>query len=654
MGLFDKLRAPFSKASSPASSTTTATEKPERITVYDKFGQQLTISRDEWRAKVLPGRIKEVWNNPDELYDTIVMAMNDGFFTEVLEASERLLAIDGNSERAHTVRGIVLMKTGDLDGAEDAFQQFIRQNGPTGSLLTNLAKVYSQRGQKERSEAVLWEGLNLDPNQENGLMWWGTIHGERNGKTGFIDAVRKVAAISGSWRPQLWLARNCLENKQLNTAKIYYEHVLAHAVDVPGVLMMISGDLGKNGFVAEVLKVALPVYQAEKHGLPVGVNILQAYLETKNYPDGEQFLHKMFAMNRPDWKQNLMYYAAEFDKLRIGASRDRKEVEPPVSMGVYTFDCPIWRYGLEDPQWLIPAKDKSGKGLVFIALANTTKTDLVNPAVQQEEDLGRLTRSIPLYLLESFYFWSALDPKFALPVVMGKGPVVSGAEWPAEHVCQFAKGVVAEIAVAGSLRKEGDELAIHLAIWDCPEIKVVRDFDYRTTPQLLGSTILQIEDDLLAHFGSQNTIPTPPFYTRPSKDSAERYLGALGQSLALTLGQNNLFPKDQLWGERNIFDWSLALALEMNGSQAARILFLCNLGKGKGCGSAVFNEYRKQALTLLEDEKSEDSEFYRLSPLLFKLFDMREEFEQRKHELMQGADQPYREWLEDLSKPATG
>ena len=138
------------------------------------------------------------------------------------------------------------MKTGDLDGAEDAFQQFIRKNGPTGSLLTNLAKVYFERGQTERSESVLWEGLNLDPNQENGLMWWATIQGERNGKTGFLDAVRKAAEISSSWRPQLWLARNCLENEQLNMAKIYYEHVLAHAVDVPGVLMMISGDFGKE------------------------------------------------------------------------------------------------------------------------------------------------------------------------------------------------------------------------------------------------------------------------------------------------------------------------------------------------------------------------------------------------------------------------
>ena len=300
------------------------------------------------------------------------------------------------------------------------------------------------------------------------------------------------------------------------------------------------------------MELVLPIYQAEKHGLPVGVNILQAYLETKNYADGEQFLHKMFAMSRPDWKQHLMYYAAEFDKLRIGAGHERKEVEPPVSMSVFTFDRPIWRFGLEDPQWLFPAKEKSGKGLVFVALANTTKTDLVNPAVQQEEDLGRLTRSIPLYLLESFYFWSALNPTFALPVVMGKGPAVSGVDWPAETICQIAKGV-AEVAVAGSLRKEDDKLAIHLAIWDCHEIKVVRDFDYRTTPQLLGSTVLRIEDDLLAHFGPQKTIPTPPFYSRPSKDSAERYFGALGQSLAMTLAQNKVFPKEQLWGERDTF-----------------------------------------------------------------------------------------------------
>ena len=88
MGLFDKLRAPFPKAPPPAPTATTATDKPETIIVYDKFGQQFTLPKAEWQNKVLPEWIKQAWNSPDELNDTIAMTMNDGFFTEVLEASK--------------------------------------------------------------------------------------------------------------------------------------------------------------------------------------------------------------------------------------------------------------------------------------------------------------------------------------------------------------------------------------------------------------------------------------------------------------------------------------------------------------------------------------------------------------------------------------
>jgi hypothetical protein len=106
-----------------------------------------------------------------------------------------------------------------------------------------------------------------------------------------------------------------------------------------------------------------------------------------------------------------------------------------------------------------------------------------------------------------------------------------------------------------------------------------------------------------------------------------------------------------LWGERNILDCGLAIALEMNPAQVPRILFLSSLAHSRACGSLIYTEFRKQALALLEDEKDTESEFYRLSPLLFKIFEMREEFIQRKNELTQNAAPQYRQWLDDLGKP---
>jgi hypothetical protein len=38
-------------------------------------------------------------------------------------------------------------------------------------LLANLAQVYSKKGDDTKAEELLRKGLQVDPNQENGLQW---------------------------------------------------------------------------------------------------------------------------------------------------------------------------------------------------------------------------------------------------------------------------------------------------------------------------------------------------------------------------------------------------------------------------------------------------------------------------------------------------
>jgi len=324
MGLWDRIRSKlFTKA---ASSSSNDVEQPEMITVYDKFGRTLLVPKQEWRQNVLPGQIEEAWNDPAALYQAIVMALNDGFYIEVLAASERLLQIDDDQERSHVVRGIVLMKTGDLDGSKKILTKYIDEHGATGTVLTNLAKVYAERDESERAELTLWDGLKLDPNQENGLSWWGAIHEERLGQQGFIDSMSKAATIPGSWRPQLWLARKSLEQDRPEEAIRHYEAILKVAADHGDVLMQISGDLGSHGCLDEILTLILPVYDPEKHDVQTGLNILQAYMEKGDYILGKQLLQRMYALNRPDIRDRLHYYAAEFEKLK-----DAAEPLPPAS-----------------------------------------------------------------------------------------------------------------------------------------------------------------------------------------------------------------------------------------------------------------------------------------------------------------------------------
>src|SRR5438067_1594145 len=217
-----------------------APEPEERLTAYDPYGRAVSLTRDEYRARVLPGAVRKNWDNPPGLYGAIVQGLRDDFAAELLEASERLVEIDPDPERAATARGIVLMKTGDLDGAEEVLRRYHGQHEPSGVILTNLAKVAAERGDAERPQQLLREALDVDPNLENGLLWWAALARESGGEDAYLGALAQIAAVPGSWRPQLWLARHRLDQGDLGGALDLYRGVLDQAADQSDVLLMIS------------------------------------------------------------------------------------------------------------------------------------------------------------------------------------------------------------------------------------------------------------------------------------------------------------------------------------------------------------------------------------------------------------------------------
>jgi hypothetical protein len=48
---------------------------PDLIRIFDVYGREMFITRQQWRNNVLPGNIKESWNKPDDLYNLIYSAL---------------------------------------------------------------------------------------------------------------------------------------------------------------------------------------------------------------------------------------------------------------------------------------------------------------------------------------------------------------------------------------------------------------------------------------------------------------------------------------------------------------------------------------------------------------------------------------------------
>jgi tetratricopeptide (TPR) repeat protein len=243
MGLADKLFGGKKSVSQSKGVKADPEPDPQLIQMYDEYGREVSITKKDWREKVLPNNLKKVRNDPERLYSMLVSAIGDGLASEIVPYAEHLQRTDPIPSRGTTILGIVYMEAGRLDDAQRLYDDFLAGHGEDGVVLTNLAKVYSLRGDNQRAETILWHALEVDPNQEKGLGWYLAIKRERNGESAVLDALRSIAGLPGSWRAQLWLAKDALQRRDLTAAQVLYGEALAAAGrPVPAdLLMQMSG-----------------------------------------------------------------------------------------------------------------------------------------------------------------------------------------------------------------------------------------------------------------------------------------------------------------------------------------------------------------------------------------------------------------------------
>ncbi|HEY0079484.1 MAG TPA: tetratricopeptide repeat protein [Pyrinomonadaceae bacterium] len=648
MGILKKIKAAFQKQSAQPINPN---NQDVRIKVYDAYGREFLITKDEWGKNILPQKLSQVWDSPDELYAVIVSALEDGLENAVVDASARLLKIDREYERSYAVRAIVLMSIGRLDEAQALLEKYVDEFGATGVILTNLAKVYDKQGDHEKAEKTLWQSIEIDPNQDSGLGWLMVLQHEKGGEAGYLNALKRAAAIKGSWRPQLWLARNALEKQRLEEALRYYEHILSLATDQPDALMAISGDLGNKGYLEEMRKLIAPLYSPERHGLLPGLNLLQGYLQTRNYEAGEQLLKALFQLNRPDFGEHLMFYSDEFEKLRneMVSPVEEEAVAAAGELTMVQFEMPIWLYGMRNPSWMLDERQRLTR-IAFLGLANISLNDADAPRLQRENELGRLTRSIPFFLLEQFLFSTDSNPSALMPVMPGVGAAVITEPWPFET---FANAIPEEtrFVVAGAVEGDNAGYEISLEVWDVALKEKVHKIGKRTSPEEHGQAVLELKDKLMDYFVAARLMQKsrePAFSLPLSAELLNMYLITLGQSFTLSLLENEMTRRELLWGERNIMTDFLRLAAETEGAQAPKIMLLSAMAKNKNSGSELYKEFKATVLTLLDTEKEKTSPFYKLSPLGYKVYELEEAFTERKRELLETEDVRYRQWLESL------
>lgn len=635
------------KKAEPAPLADAGPENGQRlVSVVDAYGRTLQIPLDQWRQVVLKPNLEAKWDRPDELYSLILSALGDGLAGDVDEASARLVEIDPVTERAFVIRAIVQMK---LDRAEDAgatLREAIAKVGESGVLLTNLAKVIDMQGDSAWAMATLDRALELDPNQDNGLGWRVAVLNETQGGAAGQAYLRRLAERPDSWYPQLLLGQGAIRAGAREQGLAWFDQALARAPHGSGLMLTVTGELGRQGLLNDAVQRIAPLYDERRDDIRVGYNLLQAYLELGDATAGRAWLDRLFALGQPAYAEPLQHFAKAFDELVV---EPPKPLQHEPQLQLMQFALPPWLLGMHDMAWAAPPRGEHRPRIVLLPLAATGESVEGHGRAGREDERGRLSRALPLLLLEQLVYCSDLDAALNLPVADGHHLVLFGravSEEELEYLARdFGFAVEGEIAVA-----DGQQFKISYRLRKLDDLSILRHVE-RTFGELdAGDALIAITGEILTAIGTTTSSaiePRVPMYALPSTCTSQ-YVSALGQVLSLTLCclAN---ARDALFGERNIYGWVQSLAVALPDNDPAQFMYFTALAKGRRMGSPIVDEFEKPAAQRMRELVKAGRYPARLLPLMVAVYPCNEELGELLASATPVEDEAYGTWCGRIS-----
>ena len=644
-----KMERTNSSASSEENTTTkissekSTKENVKMMNIIDQNGRRIQITMEEWREKVLPIALKNHWDNANLLYNDILKAIQNNFINDVKDAAIHLKEIDTIKERGYNTLAILYLKNKEFDKANEVLSEYLVNNPKTGTILTNLAKSYYGQDEKEKAMEILWEGLTINPNQNNGLPWYASICKDREGIDGYIDALRRASEIKGSWLPQFLLARYKLNEKNIESAKELLKIALSEGHVTQEALLVISGELGAKGYSKELIELVEPVYDFNKNDIRVGLNLLQAYLQNKEIEKGENLLNKLMMLERPDLKNALLKISNNFDKLKIEekASTPKKDVQ----INMMVLDNPVWGHGLKTSKWFINNKEVKGN-IAVLPYADETIKEKEIKGYQRDNETSMLSRGIPLYVSEMINYYTDYNNKVVMPFVRDFGPVITNKQYNEAALEDIGNKINADIVITGSVMNAEIGYLIKNTIYnmnDKTSKKIEMFIQKDSFGNRFNEMIKALRSELDGHEQSNNK-----FYKLAEDKEVLHYLASLGHSLTQTLIQGKFVDKDLLLGERNILNWYLNMVMAYPENEAVKMMLVSGIEKSKEYGSKVYLEFKKQALSVMIKSKNEEIK-KRLIPEIYKIYGMDNELKALKEKLInESDDKEYIEWLNNI------
>lgn len=621
----------------------------DHVEVLNSQGQRVSITREQYLTQALPEMLKASDADPERLTQVIMQAVRDGFADNVIAAANRLTVLDKNNiERALTVLAVVQRDCGDLDLAEDTLKELQQRKPDSAASYVGLGMLQERQGNLAKCAELLWQALQIDCNNADAVHGYLQTRHSSVGDDGYPAEIEKVMALPGAWRAHMWMARLHLSKDNADGAAVIYRDKLSGDAVESDALLMAVADMVQNGKHDLVEELVVPKFEPGKHHPHIGMAILQHYHMQEKNEVGEQLLHQMYVHYGHMIGAELQQFSGEFDRMRLNKLPKMPELPPNPKVNLMRLDRPSWYAGLDDPAWLLPAKGEGHKHIMVFALAIDGQPKL-EPA--QEEEVGRATRSLPLWFAEQIWLSTPHRATAALAMAENGGWAVLGRPWPEEQLTsQLPDSERANtVLVTGQLRIDGERRRIDLWAYDCATKQRLGHAAAEGAHAEHGQMLLQLMAELWPLIGGpaghKPQIGDPNFW--------HRYADGMGQHAALVITQTGGLPRDRLYGERFITQWLQNAALAETRWQPGFWLLGSAMCVLQQLGSNVPAEHARLISEVFRQSPA-DSAFVRLCAKILPACGLLPLWQGRRDEIMAAAaqDANLTAWLQRVESGA--
>ncbi|MFT3830553.1 MAG: hypothetical protein QM691_12700 [Opitutaceae bacterium] len=343
---------------------------------------------------------------------------------------------------------------------------------------------------------------------------------------------------------QLDEARALLDNKDLPAALQIYEQIAAAEGDLAEPFARISGDLGATGHIDALIDFLAPRYEPALHGLPPGINLLQAYLHRRNPVAAQELLDLLVPLvTTYSMRDRLDGFRCAILELRATAPAETPVAPAAADINLINISKPVWTYGLEQGENLLPTKNHRVRHLAVAPFALVVEGLTEGKMAPADHPLAPLTRGLPFALAEACWFAPAYRPVALTGLDPEKDLLRLPRAFRAEQISQLfpKKEEPIDYAISGTVHASaaGALAAVELTIWDIRKHKLLKSLRFDG-----ADAVARAWPTLLGYIEAAKPGPAPLEYALPADPAAHAV--ALDHVLHFFLVEKNVLPPERL------------------------------------------------------------------------------------------------------------